>query len=513
MDRTAPLSQTQRMALLNLIKERDSIVNNKSTAPGIIEAKKRTWEEIVLKFNALNPDQQPRSSKQLKRSYDHVKRKVKDEDREFKKKIKVTGGGCPPTPPKATEEIALAASMMTVDLAMGNDVFETFNVEPVHNSSAADVYELQEEVVDDPGVPGHSRNGLRHLQLLAGFPPIRGTQTPPPRVRRLSNKAECVLVASREQSIHTASLLGSLVVSDIFTVTFLLVFDLPHLWNDHFSWLLGAATCRVAAFLQAAAILANSAALVAISVDRHLAIVYAHRQFGSEWRSTHIIVFLIFLLLFSFGVSSPYIAFYELDGPYLGYSLLNNHTLHYFTCPDYFCLSLSPYLQPFQIALVCVIFLPMLVIFCVCYLGLIQFLRHKPIVGTAERRQRAKKRKVLVTLSCVTVTFLVCRLPSWLLLLVPQPHNQFHTSRRLALSYTHFSLHSLTLLAPALNPFLYALFQQSYRHHLLGCCGCFYCSSPAEPIARKEVLPATTTTNTITTQPSNATFSSGPHTL
>ncbi|KAK3889684.1 hypothetical protein Pcinc_006250 [Petrolisthes cinctipes] len=63
------------MALLNLIKERDSIVNNKSTAPGIIEAKKRTWEEIVLKFNALNPDQQPRSSKQLKRSYDHVKRK------------------------------------------------------------------------------------------------------------------------------------------------------------------------------------------------------------------------------------------------------------------------------------------------------------------------------------------------------------------------------------------------------------------------------------------------------
>ncbi|KAK3869916.1 hypothetical protein Pcinc_024802, partial [Petrolisthes cinctipes] len=75
MDRTAPLSQTQRMALLNLIKERDNIVNNKSTAPGIIEAKKRTWEEIILKFNALNPDQQPRSSKQLKRSYDHVKRK------------------------------------------------------------------------------------------------------------------------------------------------------------------------------------------------------------------------------------------------------------------------------------------------------------------------------------------------------------------------------------------------------------------------------------------------------
>lgn len=144
------------------------------------------------------------------------------------------------------------------------------------------------------------------------------------------------------------------------------------------------------------------------------------------------------------GVSSPYIAFYQLDGPYLGYSLLNNHTLHYFTCPDYFCLSVSPYLQPFQvsvnhtihyaftqlfsksiyhslstlnsqsirpisrchttnrfinhsvfqIALVCVIFLPLLVTFCVCYFSLIHFLRHKPIVGTAETRQRARKRKV-----------------------------------------------------------------------------------------------------------------------
>ncbi|KAK3882467.1 hypothetical protein Pcinc_013174 [Petrolisthes cinctipes] len=154
MDRAAPLSQPQTMALLNLIKERVSIVHNKSTAPGILEAKKRTWEEIVLKFNALNPDHQPRSSKQLKRSYEHVKRK------EYKKKIKVTGGGCHPTPPKATEEIALAASMMTVDLAMGNDVFETFNQEPVHDSSAADVYELQEEVVDDPGVPGPHRKRL-----------------------------------------------------------------------------------------------------------------------------------------------------------------------------------------------------------------------------------------------------------------------------------------------------------------------------------------------------------------
>ncbi|KAK4317650.1 hypothetical protein Pmani_011272 [Petrolisthes manimaculis] len=157
MERSSPLSETQRRALLSLIKEMDSIVNDKSTSPPIVESKKKTWEEISVKFNALYPDNPPRSTKQLKRSYDHVKRKVKEE-RKFKKKIKVTGGGCPPTPPNAPEEIALVASMMTVDLAMGDDVFETFTLEPVHKSSAADVYELRKEDVDDPGVPGVSGN-------------------------------------------------------------------------------------------------------------------------------------------------------------------------------------------------------------------------------------------------------------------------------------------------------------------------------------------------------------------
>ncbi|KAK3872097.1 hypothetical protein Pcinc_022796 [Petrolisthes cinctipes] len=84
---------------------RDNIVNNKSTAAGIIDAKKKTWEEIGGKLNALYPDQHLSSTKQLKSSYDHVKRKVKNEDRKFKSKIKVTGAGHPPTSPRTTAEI------------------------------------------------------------------------------------------------------------------------------------------------------------------------------------------------------------------------------------------------------------------------------------------------------------------------------------------------------------------------------------------------------------------------
>ncbi|KAK4312806.1 hypothetical protein Pmani_015818 [Petrolisthes manimaculis] len=126
MEPRVPLMQNQRMSLLNLIKENDNIVTNKSTAPGIFEV---------------------RSTKRLKRSYDHVKREVKDEDRNFKRKVKVTGAGQPPTLPKATEEI-------------------------VH---ATDVYEIQKE---DTSMA--RRQGLdteSYLKLLEDFPSDYDTDT------------------------------------------------------------------------------------------------------------------------------------------------------------------------------------------------------------------------------------------------------------------------------------------------------------------------------------------------
>ena len=52
------------------------------------------------------------------------------ENREFKKKIKTTGGGPPPATPKPKEEIALSASMMAIDLAMGNEVYDSFILVP-----------------------------------------------------------------------------------------------------------------------------------------------------------------------------------------------------------------------------------------------------------------------------------------------------------------------------------------------------------------------------------------------
>lgn len=70
---------------------------------------------------------------------------VKEQERDFKKKISITGGGDPPSPPKPQEEIALAASMMAIDLAMGNDVYEAYTKAPAINDSDSVLTELQKE--------------------------------------------------------------------------------------------------------------------------------------------------------------------------------------------------------------------------------------------------------------------------------------------------------------------------------------------------------------------------------
>lgn len=73
-ERVLPLTSSHRVTLLNLIKEKP-VLQNRSTAPGVAEKKSKAWQEIAATFNSMNPDQHPRTAHQLKRSYDHVKRK------------------------------------------------------------------------------------------------------------------------------------------------------------------------------------------------------------------------------------------------------------------------------------------------------------------------------------------------------------------------------------------------------------------------------------------------------
>lgn len=50
--------------------------------------------------------------------------RVKKEDQDYKRKVRTTGGGQPPTPPKYTEDMTLAASIMSADLEMAGQAIE-----------------------------------------------------------------------------------------------------------------------------------------------------------------------------------------------------------------------------------------------------------------------------------------------------------------------------------------------------------------------------------------------------
>ncbi|XP_042889541.1 substance-K receptor-like [Penaeus japonicus] len=300
------------------------------------------------------------------------------------------------------------------------------------------------------------------------------------------------------------SLLACVVFSDLFTIACIMTFDLPYLWNDDFVWVLGSFGCRSAGFLQTFAILFNSSTLIAISVDRYRCVVQARSQpFMPEWRSAHTAIYVLGVSALCLGTSMPYVFYFNLEGPFV--TILIEEDGHAeMKCPVYFCwASASPTLQMYQGILTCLIFVPLLVAFLVCYSRLIVFLRHRPAVGAADSRQSRRKRKVILTVGAIMLTFFVCRLPPWIFLLVPQVNDRLNEQGRRTYSYIHYSLHMLSMCAPAINPFLYALLHQTYQQHLPANLRCAFwiksASKRAKPVA---VTPATC--GTLTTLPDGA---------
>ncbi|XP_050704114.1 uncharacterized protein LOC126989585 [Eriocheir sinensis] len=131
MDRAAPLSSRQRRVLVQLVEERP-VLQDRSTSTAVQHKKNLAWDEIAKNFNAMHPDLEPRSVQQLKRSFNRIKLNVKKEERAYKLKVKRTGGAPPPSPPKFTEEHETVASMISGELNMGEDVFDTLAIQDGH---------------------------------------------------------------------------------------------------------------------------------------------------------------------------------------------------------------------------------------------------------------------------------------------------------------------------------------------------------------------------------------------
>lgn len=120
-ERSSPLTESQQECLVALIRDKKDVVLCKSQEPKILNLKKRVWKEVAENFNSLNPGQKPRKPNQLKRSLDHIKRRVKEEQSKYRRRVLANEGGLPPDPPKFTEAMMSAMEIMGQELSI-NDI-------------------------------------------------------------------------------------------------------------------------------------------------------------------------------------------------------------------------------------------------------------------------------------------------------------------------------------------------------------------------------------------------------
>ncbi|KAK3888139.1 hypothetical protein Pcinc_007784 [Petrolisthes cinctipes] len=105
-----PLTQQQQEQLVSLVEDRGEMLTSQAMNPKLLVPKALCWESIAQLFNASNPEQDPRSAKQLKRCWEHMKRKMKADNATY-----IKGKKNPKLPsrlPVYSQDLDMAKSMM-----------------------------------------------------------------------------------------------------------------------------------------------------------------------------------------------------------------------------------------------------------------------------------------------------------------------------------------------------------------------------------------------------------------
>ncbi|KAK3871341.1 hypothetical protein Pcinc_023506 [Petrolisthes cinctipes] len=170
-----PLTQQQLEQLVLLIKDREETVSSVSPYPKVIV---KDWKEIAGLFNASNPEQDQRTAKQLKRSWEHIRRKVKADNIAYMKLRRGTLRGPTPSPPNYPQYLEIARSMMTRELIMQEKAMELDGIAQGESSSFLSEFTVPEvELGEDAASPFTDPLALVISSVLAGSQPL---PHPPP---------------------------------------------------------------------------------------------------------------------------------------------------------------------------------------------------------------------------------------------------------------------------------------------------------------------------------------------
>ncbi|GAB0087498.1 hypothetical protein DMENIID0001_018070 [Sergentomyia squamirostris] len=263
-------------------------------------------------------------------------------------------------------------------------------------------------------------------------------------------------------------------------------------------WYLGDALCSLNAFLSTTAILANSFTLVTIALDRYMAIF---KTVKGTWGTsiTFCCIYIILLWAVSAGIASPLISSYYIVDILIivpgrgvngsGYELREAHL----------CLTQKDNTGYYYWLLFTIVFLPLLLLFLWLNGKLAQEIwnRRKPIKAptaaslatstatekttsysvisgpdsnkaatvkeptksVANKSRKVQQLKMFKVVIAIIVVFFVCRLPTWIFLLI-KLHNELYENYHWVL---HFSFGILSLCNCAINPILYTFFSDSVK--------------------------------------------------
>ena len=271
----------------------------------------------------------------------------------------------------------------------------------------------------------------------------------------------------REQRPLFKICLLSLALSDIIFVTGTGVTYISQLSNEYTSlWRLGETSCTILPFIQTMAILANSMTLVAIAVDRYLAMV---RLTKGLWDPGCLFCFICVLVIWglSSGIASPMLTLYHvfeiivlIPDPSKPASIL-----------DFFqakvCISDKTKNSFYYGIVFAIIFLPLLITFF--WLNVIIakeiWVRRKPVKscsttshvhkesvkGETKNRRKQRNLRMFKTVVLIMLVFFVCRLPGWIFLLVKLNKSANESVYWLM----HYGFGILSMFNCVLNPLIY----------------------------------------------------------
>lgn len=103
--RTDNFSNEEKELLVELIKERHSIVESKDSDPQILKKKAKAWDNITQTFKARGYE---REAKSLKKLYFRLKHNAKERIGKYRRELNKTGGGSCSVPEPINMDWAIA---------------------------------------------------------------------------------------------------------------------------------------------------------------------------------------------------------------------------------------------------------------------------------------------------------------------------------------------------------------------------------------------------------------------